>query len=77
MGCSPFANYCFQMGVTVMVFAEHFGPSVLCKCCQVFLTSQLEEGEFEVYFCRAFLNLNKEPPKIGHFCHFSNHHTAS
>ena len=47
------------------------------KCCQVFLTSKLEEGKFEVYFCRAFLNLNKEPPKIGHFCHFSNHHTAS
>ena len=25
MGCSPFANYRFQMGVTVMGFAEHFG----------------------------------------------------
>ena len=25
MGCSSFANYCFQMGVTVMGFAEHFG----------------------------------------------------
>ena len=25
MGSSPFANYCFQMGVTVMGFTEHFG----------------------------------------------------
>ena len=25
MGCSLFANDCFQMGVTVMGFAEHFG----------------------------------------------------
>ena len=25
MGCSPFANSRFQMGVTVMGFAEHFG----------------------------------------------------
>ena len=25
MGCFPFANSCFQMGVTVMGFAEHFG----------------------------------------------------
>ena len=25
MGCSPFANSHFQMGVTVMGFAEHFG----------------------------------------------------
>ena len=25
MGCSPFANYCFQMGVTVMGFAEYLG----------------------------------------------------
>ena len=27
MGCSPFANYHFQMGVTVMGFAEDFGHS--------------------------------------------------
>ena len=26
MGCFPFANYHFQMGVTVMGFVEHFGP---------------------------------------------------
>jgi len=25
MGCNPFANYHFQMEVTVMGFAEHFG----------------------------------------------------
>ena len=25
MGCFPFPNYRFQMGVTVMGFAEHFG----------------------------------------------------
>ena len=25
MGCFPLANYHFQMGVTVMGFAEHFG----------------------------------------------------
>ena len=25
MGCYPFANSHFQMGVTVMGFAEHFG----------------------------------------------------
>ena len=25
MGCSPFADSRFQMGVTVMGFAEHFG----------------------------------------------------
>ena len=25
MGCFPFSNYHFQMGVTVMGFAEHFG----------------------------------------------------
>ena len=25
MGCSPFVNLCFQMGVTIMGFAEHFG----------------------------------------------------
>ena len=29
MGCNPFANYRFQMGVTVMGFAEHFGLSLL------------------------------------------------
>ena len=28
MGYSPFENYCFQMEVTVMCFAEHFGPYV-------------------------------------------------
>ena len=28
MGCSPFTNYRFQMGVTVMGFAEHFWLSV-------------------------------------------------
>ena len=30
MGCSPFANSHFQMGVTVMGFAEHFGLSIKC-----------------------------------------------
>ena len=25
MGCIPFANFHFQVGVTVMGFAEHFG----------------------------------------------------
>ena len=25
MGCFPFANFHFQIGVTVMGFAEHFG----------------------------------------------------
>ena len=31
MGCFPFANSRFQMGVTVMGFAEHFGlyPSLI------------------------------------------------
>ena len=29
MGCSLFSNYHFQMGVTVMGFAEHFGLCVL------------------------------------------------
>jgi len=29
MGCSPFPNCHFQMGVTAMGFAEHFGPRVL------------------------------------------------
>ena len=29
MGCSLFANYHFQMGVTAMGFAEDFGLSVL------------------------------------------------
>ena len=28
MGSFPFANYRFQMGVTVMGFADHFGLSV-------------------------------------------------
>ena len=28
MGCSSFAIYCFQMGITVMGFAEHFGLSI-------------------------------------------------
>ena len=27
MGCFPFANYHFQMGVTVMGFEEHFGKN--------------------------------------------------
>ena len=30
MGCSPFANSRFQMGVTVMGFAEHFGHYRTC-----------------------------------------------
>ena len=25
MGCSQFANLCFQMGATLMGFADHFG----------------------------------------------------
>ena len=29
MGCSPFENSCFQMGVTVMGFAEDFGLCIL------------------------------------------------
>ena len=29
MGCSPLANSRFQMGVTIMGFAEHFGHSLL------------------------------------------------
>ena len=29
MGCSPFTNYHFQMGVTVVGFAEHFGQIVI------------------------------------------------
>ena len=29
MGFSPFANYNFQMGVTVIGFAEHFGQCLL------------------------------------------------
>ena len=28
MGSSPFADYCFQMGVIVMEFTEHFGHSL-------------------------------------------------
>ena len=31
MGCSPFANSRFQMGVTVMGFVEHFGHSLWCE----------------------------------------------
>ena len=33
MGCSLFSNSHFQMGITVMGFAEHFGlsdPDVIC-----------------------------------------------
>ena len=29
MGCFPFANFHFQMGVTVMGFAEHLG--IICN----------------------------------------------
>ena len=29
MGCFPFANYHFQMGVTVMGFVEHFGQKLV------------------------------------------------
>ena len=29
MGCSLFSNSHFQMGVTVMGFAEHFGPCLV------------------------------------------------
>ena len=29
MWCIPFANFHFQMGVTVMGFAEDFGPGLL------------------------------------------------
>ena len=31
MGCSLFANYHYQMGVTVMGFTEDFEPSVSSK----------------------------------------------
>ena len=31
MGCSLFSNSHFQMGVTVMGFADHFGLRVNCK----------------------------------------------
>ena len=31
MVCSPFTNYCFQMGVTVMGFAEHFGLNLVWR----------------------------------------------
>ena len=27
MGCTPLANFCFQMGVTVIGFVEHFGQN--------------------------------------------------
>ena len=30
MGCSPFANYRFKMGITVIGFAEHFGQEIEC-----------------------------------------------
>ena len=31
MGCSLFSNFHLQMGVTVMGFAEHFGPDLIIE----------------------------------------------
>ena len=44
MGCSPFANSRFQMGVTIMGFAEHFG-----------LYSNLMQSKFSLFM--RFLSL--------------------
>ena len=56
MGCSPLANSRFQMGVTVMGFAEHFGhydvpASFGCPSCSRVLMRPLEllkHGKTEV-----------------------------
>ena len=45
MGSSPFANYCFQMGVTVMGFAEDFGHSL-----EIFLIFQQEQESLLICF---------------------------
>ena len=37
MGCFPFANFHFQMGVTVMGFAEDFGLNEFHGCQSVML----------------------------------------
>ena len=39
MGCSPFANYRFQMGVAVMGFADQFGPCLEASFMSCFFAS--------------------------------------
>ena len=52
MGCSLFSNYHFQMGVTVMEFAEDFGHSDL--------KYQVKNVSFELK--RFLSSSNKEKP---------------
>ena len=65
MGCSPFANFHFQMGVTVMGFAEDSGPSPIkpdfllstvtpisgCKVLELLGWQLIEGYPSNLYFC--------------------------
>ena len=51
MRCSLFTNSHFQMGVTIMGFAEHFGPCLnICLSLLLFLLAQVwQEGELTAF----------------------------
>ena len=67
MGCSPSANYCFQMGVNVMGFAEHFGHRLVAfgnsECILEF------ENIYSVckYVCLCFLIRQRKRMLFGKF----------
>ena len=54
MGCSPFANSCFQMGVTVMGFAEHFGQRLDVYICSEQPSFSRKEMLYQIKVTYAF-----------------------
>ena len=54
MGCSLFASYHIQMGVTITGFAEHFGPYLLSR-------AQINFNFFRHYERHVMLAISKEP----------------
>ena len=53
MGCFPFANYHFQMGVTAMGFAEDFGQCLVSR----HLCSYIIELDASYHICSVFFPL--------------------
>ena len=73
MGCSLFSNSHFQMGVTVMGFAEQFGHSILEK--------EVIDRQFSKCFVKKMFTLsnksvapNKAMPKVPCKPHYGNYH---